>query len=73
MLRSKKKVNMLEKEILKKINHLKSEWKSIEAIMDRSIEPSELGQYDLTLTKMKYLYLLREAKVRNLSALHTKK
>ena len=34
----------------------------------KSIEPSESGQVDLMIAKVKYFYLLREAKHYNLNA-----
>ncbi|MFD2658318.1 MULTISPECIES: YaaL family protein [Gracilibacillus] len=70
MFRSKKiKKAELDQEFLDKIFHLKKEWNYLEDILNRSIEPSEHGQFDLAMTKAKYFYLLREAKVRNLSAI----
>ncbi|WP_058309224.1 YaaL family protein [Gracilibacillus massiliensis] len=70
MFRSKKiKKDVFDKEILDTIFHLRKEWSYLEGILDRSVEPSESGQFDLAVTKAKYFYLIREAKIRNLSAI----
>ncbi|MFC4387727.1 YaaL family protein [Gracilibacillus marinus] len=69
MLKSKKvKKSVLDQDILTSIQQLKSEWDHLESIMYRSIEPSEKGQFDLAVTKAKYLYLIKEAKYRSISA-----
>lgn len=59
----------MDQELLNKIFTLKDEWTNLESIMSRSVEPSEEGQYELAISKAKYLYLIREAKIRNISAL----
>ncbi|MDX8045494.1 YaaL family protein [Gracilibacillus sp. S3-1-1] len=70
MFRSKKvKRSDMDQELLNQLFHLKKEWVYLEDLLNRSIEPSESGQFDLAITKAKYFYLLREAKVRNLSAI----
>ncbi|MGP4038945.1 YaaL family protein [Gracilibacillus sp. D59] len=70
MFRSKKvKKAELDQEFLDHIFQLKKEWNYLDNILNRSIEPSEFGQFDLAIAKVKYFYLLREAKVRNLSAI----
>ncbi|SFL75319.1 Protein of unknown function [Gracilibacillus orientalis] len=70
MFRSKKvKKAELDQECLDKIFQLKKEWNYLDDILNRSIEPSESGQFDLAIKKAKYFYLLREAKVRRLSAI----
>ena len=63
------KKEAMDQELLNMIFTLKDEWTGLESIMNRSVEPSEEGQYELALAKAKYLYLIREAKVRNISAL----
>ncbi|MGN8648303.1 YaaL family protein [Gracilibacillus sp. HCP3S3_G5_1] len=70
MFRSKKiKKAELDQEFLDQIFQLKKEWTYLDDILNRSIEPSESGQFDLAVTRAKYFYLLREAKTRNLSAI----
>jgi len=48
------------------------EWKQISSIVERSIEPSMDGQFREAVAQAKYLYLLREARRRNLNALNDK-
>ncbi|SHN32749.1 YaaL family protein [Gracilibacillus kekensis] len=70
MFRSKTiKKELLDKELLDTIFRLKKEWSYLDGIMDRSIEPSESAQFDLAVKKAKYFYLIREARIRNLSAI----
>ncbi|GAB2536440.1 YaaL family protein [Gracilibacillus alcaliphilus] len=70
MFRSKKiKKTEFNQQLLDQIFHMKKEWSYLEDIMQRSIEPTEQGQFDLAITKVKYFYLLREAKAQKLSAI----
>lgn len=70
MFRSKKvKKSEMDQKLLDDIFRAREEWSYLEDIMSRSIEPTEQGQFDLAVTKAKYFYLLREAKVQNLSAI----
>lgn len=46
------------------------EWKQISSIVEISIEPSMDGQFREAIAQAKYLYLLREARRRNLNALN---
>ncbi|SNZ02138.1 Protein of unknown function [Terribacillus aidingensis] len=59
----------VDKELLQDIFKMKNDWMSIQSIIDRSVDASELGQYDLQVAQAKYLFMLREARHRNLSAL----
>ena len=63
------KKKAMDQEFLDTIFTLKDEWTSLESIMRKSVEPSEEGQYELALAKVKYLYLIREAKIRDISAI----
>jgi len=54
--------------LLENIFDLQTEWTRMQKIMNQSIEPSESGQVDLMIAKVKYFYLLREAKHYNLNA-----
>ncbi|WP_390217279.1 YaaL family protein [Halobacillus seohaensis] len=64
--RSKKKA--MDQRLLADIKRMKSEWETLENIMEHSIEPSEEGLLDLSVAKAKYFYLLREARHRNITA-----
>ncbi|PWU70112.1 MULTISPECIES: YaaL family protein [Gracilibacillus] len=58
----------MNQQLLTNIYQLKKDWKNLESIMERSIEPTEQGRFDLALAKAKYFYLLKEAKYRKVSA-----
>lgn len=58
----------VEKQLLEEIFRLKDEWMQIKDIIERSVEPSETGLYDLKVAETKYFYLLREARHRKISA-----
>ncbi|UOQ49547.1 YaaL family protein [Gracilibacillus caseinilyticus] len=69
MIRSKKiKKQDLDQQILESMFQLKKQWTYLDSILDRSIDPTESGQFDLAITKAKYFYLMREARIRKLSA-----
>ncbi|MCA0972395.1 YaaL family protein [Halobacillus litoralis] len=59
----------MDKQLLEDIRKLKKDWETLESIMEQSIEPSDAGLQDLAVVKAKYFYLLREARVRGISAL----
>ncbi|PAF17327.1 hypothetical protein CHH69_08670 [Terribacillus saccharophilus] len=61
----------VDKELLTDIFKMKNDWVSIQSIIERSVDASEMGQYDLQVAQAKYLFMLREARYRNLSALRT--
>lgn len=61
----------VDKELLADIFKMKNDWVSIQSIIERSVDASEMGQYDLQVAQAKYLFMLREARHRNLSALRT--
>jgi hypothetical protein len=67
-LKKKRKKEILDQELLHAIYQFKNEWTNLEDIMERSIEPSERGRFDLAVAKAKYFYLIREAKYRRISA-----
>lgn len=45
------------------------EWKNMRSILENSIEPKEESHYLLQLLEARYIFLLKEAKERNISAL----
>ncbi|WP_053217675.1 YaaL family protein [Virgibacillus senegalensis] len=63
------KKSQIDEQLLDDIFHSKEEWKNIKSIIERSVEPSEYGIYELTVAEAKYFYLLREARVRKVSAM----
>lgn len=57
----------IDEELLKTLESVKQEWLMRKALIEKSIEPSYVLIYELKLTEAKYLFLLKEAKVRKLS------
>lgn len=58
-----------DRSLLDSIFVLESEWKQIQSIIDNSIEPMDESRYRLQLSQAKYMYLLKEAKRRNINYL----
>lgn len=50
------------------LNDLKEEWMRNKLLVEKSIDPNVHLLNDLKTSEAKYFYLVREAKVRNLSA-----
>ncbi|SDK23946.1 YaaL family protein [Sediminibacillus albus] len=63
------KKSHIDEQLLDDIFTLKEDWMSIKSIIERSVEPSERGIYELAVAEAKYFYLLREARQRKVSAL----
>ncbi|WP_156289965.1 YaaL family protein [Oceanobacillus salinisoli] len=59
----------IDSNLLETIYKLESEWKQIHSIMEKSIEPTQNGQLHEALAQAKYIFLLKEARHRKLSAL----
>ncbi len=54
-------------EFVKTFMQVKQEWSHKSSMVERSVDPSEEVMVDIRLAKMKYLFLLKEAKHRNIS------
>lgn len=59
----------VDEELLQSIFAAEREWKQIKAIMEKSIEPIESGINRQNLALAKYLFLLKEARHRKISAI----
>ncbi|MFD1849288.1 YaaL family protein [Oceanobacillus bengalensis] len=59
----------MDKQLLASIFSFEKEWKQIQSIMDRSIDPTQDGYVQLAIAEAKYVYALREARHRRLSAI----
>lgn len=68
MARRLKKINV-DRELLDAIFGLEKEWKQIQSLGARSIERTLESEAAEQLAQAKYLYLLKEARRRNVSAL----
>ncbi|MEW9675331.1 YaaL family protein [Lentibacillus sp. L22] len=58
----------IDEELLDAIFTLEREWKQIRSLIERSIDPMESSILRENLAQAKYLYLLREARHRKISA-----
>ncbi|MFZ3578522.1 YaaL family protein [Virgibacillus sp. DJP39] len=65
----KYKKKYVDEELLDTIFVLEKEWKSIESIVEQSIEPTETAIFREKFSQAKYLFLLREARHRKISAI----
>ncbi|TFJ93025.1 YaaL family protein [Lentibacillus salicampi] len=65
----KKRKREVDEQLLDSLFHIEQEWKQIQSIVDKSIEPTDVGFYHQNLAKAKYLFLLREARRRKISAI----
>ncbi|WP_245830999.1 YaaL family protein [Sediminibacillus massiliensis] len=69
MFRSRKlRKKDVDRQLLNDIYQSKEEWRSIKSIIEKSVEPTERGRFDLAVAEVKYFYLLREARQRKVSA-----
>lgn len=67
-MRKRLKKRELDEHLLNTINKLRDEWQQIQSIVEKSIDPADSSLYQQSLARAKYLFLLREARHRNLSA-----
>ncbi|MFD2761377.1 YaaL family protein [Lentibacillus juripiscarius] len=72
-MRRKKKKRGADEQLLDAIVALENEWKQIQAIVEKSIEPTEDIFYRQNIARENYLFLLREAKRRKISAIRYNK
>lgn len=63
----------IDRELLDTFFSLQAEWKQVQSIIDQSMEPTVNGNHQAKLLQAKYLFLLREARHRNVNALKLKK
>ncbi|GAA0608893.1 hypothetical protein GCM10009001_27850 [Virgibacillus siamensis] len=69
----KVKKRTVDEQLLQSIFALEREWKQIQAILGKSVESSYDGMFTEKLAREKYLYLLREARRRKISAVRYSK
>ncbi|MFD1362611.1 YaaL family protein [Lentibacillus salinarum] len=65
----KKRKREVDEQLLDALFAIEREWKQIRTIVDKSIEPTGDGFYQQNLAQAKYLFLLREARRRKISAI----
>lgn len=66
-MRRKKLQRETDRALLDSIFSLEAEWKQIQFVMENSIEPMEESRHQLQMAQAKYVYLLREAKRRDVN------
>ncbi|NSL52322.1 YaaL family protein [Calidifontibacillus erzurumensis] len=57
-----------DQKLWESLNQLKEEWMRNKILVEKSIDPNVKLINDLKITEAKYFYLVREAKIRNLTA-----
>lgn len=68
-MRRKKFKTRIDEELLDTVFSVEFEWKQIQAIVENSIEPSDDSLDQLQLAQAKYIFLLKEARHRKVSAI----
>lgn len=71
--KSKKLKRSVDEQLLDSIFTIEREWKQIQSIVEKSIEPTEDGYFKQNISQAKYLFLLREARRRKISAIRYNK
>ncbi|MDN4527699.1 YaaL family protein [Fictibacillus fluitans] len=56
-----------DQRLLQSLDEIKTVWTNQKAMVERSLEPSDQVLYELKLTEAKYLFLLKEAKIRKVT------
>jgi len=68
-MRRKKIKREMDRALLDAVFIHEAEWKNLQSIVEKSIEPLDESRFKLKLAQAKYMYLLREAKYRKISYL----
>jgi hypothetical protein len=55
-----------DQQLIQNLLDLKEEWNRQKQLVDKSVEPSTQVLYELKIAEMKYFFLLKEAKIRNI-------
>ncbi|MUK88100.1 DUF2508 family protein [Ornithinibacillus sp. L9] len=71
--RKKRKKREVDELLLDSLFTVEREWKQIKSIVDKSIDPTIEGKNSERLAQAKYLFLLREARERKISAIRYSK
>ena len=67
-MRKRVKKKHMDQELLEALFQIEREWKQQKSIVDQSIEPSDFNLYFLGVSQAKYMLLIREAKIRKVTA-----
>jgi hypothetical protein len=68
----KKKVKRkdIDEELLRKIHKYRIEYNNLNEILTNSIDPTEQGLFDQSISRAKYFFLLKEARYRQIKGTH---
>ncbi|NLI67340.1 MAG: YaaL family protein [Bacilli bacterium] len=69
MKKRAKAERIVDQDLLNAIFVLEDEWQKLRDIVDRSVDPLDESRYKLKLSEGLYMFLLKEAKNRKISAL----
>lgn len=72
MRRGRRQRRFVDEDLLNVIFTKEDEWRNLRDIVDRSVDPLDEARYKLKLTEAMYMFLLKEAKQRKISALRMK-
>lgn len=67
LFRKKRLFQTVNEDLLFTLEKAKEEWLMRKKLIEKSIEPSDLLDYELKLAEAKYLFLLKEAKLQKLT------
>lgn len=70
--RRRRQRRLVDEDLLRGIFSKEAEWRSLRDIVDRSVDPLNEARYKLKLSEAMYMFLLKEAKHRKISALRIK-
>ena len=68
MSKKRAKKKDVDHQLLDSIFILEQEWREVRLLLDKSVEPIDSNIYLESIAQAKYLYLLREARRRKISA-----
>lgn len=71
-MRKKTTKKNMDQELLEALFQAEKEWKKLQFILKQSVSPSESGSIHEAVARSKYLFLLREARHRQVHALQYK-
>ncbi|MGM8213866.1 YaaL family protein [Virgibacillus sp. W0430] len=68
-MRKKVKKRNIDEQLLHAIIAVEKEWKQMQSILDESIDPADKNLQRVVFAQAKYMFLLREARHRKISAI----
>ncbi|HZW67317.1 MAG TPA: YaaL family protein [Pseudogracilibacillus sp.] len=68
-MRRRRQRQLVDKNLLNAIFYKEYKWRKLRDIVDRSVDPLDEARHKLKLAEATYMFLLKEAKHRKISAL----